>query len=88
MVGDHVHVGVSIPPGVAVSKWVGGVKGASSRAINTGFDRDAKFQWQEGYGVMTFGEQALDKVRDYIATQKERHATGEVNRYLERIEED
>ncbi|MBI5670340.1 MAG: IS200/IS605 family transposase [Chloroflexi bacterium] len=88
MVTDHIHVAVSIPPGVAVSKWVGGVKGASARAINTGFEREERFHWQAGYGVMSFGEKNLLMVQDYIASQKEHHSTGSVNSYLECVEDD
>ena len=84
---DHVHVAVTIPPRMAVAKWVGVVKGASSRAINTGFEFDTRFRWQKGYGVMSFGERALTFVCWYIANQKERHDEGDVNSHLEWIEE-
>ncbi len=82
---DHVHMAVSIPPRMSVAKLVGSVKGAAARAINTGFERDTKFHWQGGYGVMSFGETALDKVNEYIANQKQRHAKGDLNSYLENI---
>ncbi len=85
-VSDHIHVAVTIPPSLAVAKWVGSVKGASARAVNMGFNRDERFHWQEGYGVMSFGETALEIVKTYIDGQKERHANGELNTYLERIE--
>ena len=81
--GDHVHVAASIPPAIAISKWVGLVKGASSRAVNIGFDLPDRFHWQESDGVMTFGEQALPMVTQYIASQKQRHATNGTNAYLE-----
>jgi len=88
MVSDHVHIAAAIPPSVSVSKWVGSIKGASARAINTSFERDTRFHWQEGYGVMSFGETALDKVKGYITNQKQRHASGDTNSYLENIGDD
>lgn len=88
MVADHIHVAVAILPSTAVSKWVGGVKGASSRAINTGFEREERSHWQNGYGVMSFGEKNLLMVQDYIAKQKEHHSAGNVNTYLECVEDD
>jgi putative transposase len=85
MVSDHVHIGVAIPPSMSVAKFVGSVKGAAARAINTSFERDTKFHWQGGYGVMSFGETALDKVKEYIANQKQRHANSDLNSYLENV---
>jgi putative transposase len=86
-VDDHVHVAVNIPPSVAVSAWVGGVKGASSFAMNSGAGENAaRFRWQESYGVLTFGARNLDMVLDYIARQKDHHANGTLERYLEQDE--
>jgi putative transposase len=87
VVSDHIHVAVVIPPSMAVSKWVGGVKGASSRAINTSVERDSRFHWQEGYGVMSFNEQLLSQVQQYIKDQKVRHASGKLNENLERMDD-
>ena len=84
---DHVHVAVSIRPSIAVADYVGNIKGASSRAINTSFERETRFHWQEGYSVLSFGERALPFVRKYIAEQKEHHANDTVNRHLERIDD-
>ena len=88
MVSDHIHVAASIPPSISISKWVGIVKGVTARAINTSFERDTRFHWQAGYGVMSFGETALDKVKEYIVNQKQHHAKGDVNRYLENVGDD
>ena len=86
-VADHVHVAVSIPPAISVAKWVGGAKGAASRAMNTGFELDDLFRWQEGYGVLSYGEKRLAQVKQYIASQKERHQMNDLNDYLERIDD-
>ena len=87
-VSDHIHVAIAIGPHVAVATCTGNLKGASSRAINTSFERETRFHWQAGYGAMTFGEKALPDVIDYIKYQKERHARQELNWYLERVEDD
>lgn len=84
---DHIHVAAAIPPAKAVGDWVGKVKGVSSHAVNTSFELDEPFRWQEGYGVMTFGEKRLAQVTAYIATQKERHENHDLNSYLERSDE-
>jgi putative transposase len=88
MVSDHIHIAVSIPPSLAIAKWVGSVKGASARAVNTTLEPDNRFHWQESYGVMSFGEKALPQVREYSANPKMRHASGDLNSYLENVGEE
>ena len=85
-VADHVHLAMTIPSYLAVATCIGQLKGASSRAINTSFNLETRFHWQEGYGVMSFGEKALPSVIRYIAHQKQRHANQNLNAYLERLE--
>jgi putative transposase len=87
MVSDHIHVAVRIPPSLSIATWVGHAKGVSARSINTDFQQPERFHWQEGYGVMTFGEKALEQVKEYIANQKQRHASRDLNRYLERSDD-
>ncbi len=86
-VSDHVHVAVIIPPSTAISKWVGSVKGTSARAININFEREKRFHWQEGYGVISYNEQLLPQVQRYIENQKLRHASGKSNENLERSDD-
>lgn len=88
-VEDHLHVALNIPPKLAVAEWVRRVKGASSHTVNTRIypDTDTHFRWQEGYGVLTFGVKNLAIVVDYINRQKEHHASGQVEAYLETTDE-
>ena len=69
---DHVHVAVSIPPGVAVSTFVGRLKGAWSHAANA--ERSGTFAWQAEYGALTFGEKALPDVIADVNNPQARHA--------------
>jgi putative transposase len=80
-VEDHVHVAVEIPPSRAVSAVVGQMKGASSHEVNQLGSESIK--WQDGYGVLTFRQAELEKVKRYIATQEERHRAGAVSALLE-----
>jgi putative transposase len=86
-VEDHIHVAASIKPSISVAKYVGRIKGSASRAVNTSFEQETRFHWQEGYSVLSFGEKALPFVQGYIAKQKQHHAGNDVNYYLERIED-
>ncbi len=86
-VADHVHVAMMIPPAMAAGTCVGNLKGASSHTINNNFEREKRFRWQEGYGIISFGERALDSIVDYVNRQKEHHANLNLNAYLETFED-
>jgi hypothetical protein len=45
----------------------------------------ARFQWQDGYAVLSMGERSLPTVLAYVRGQKEHHARGTTNNVLERI---
>ncbi len=64
-VEDHVHVVASIPPKLAVADFVRHIKGATAYAINQMPGSDGLFKWQAGYGVLSFGEDVLEKVMAY-----------------------
>lgn len=85
---DHVHMGASIPPSVSISRFVGEVKGATTHHINHLPDGDRGFEWQRGYGVVSFRYDNLQVVTDYIRGQKEHHASGKLWPTLEDCSED
>ncbi len=89
-VEDHIHIAVSISPRVAPAEWVRIMKGRSSCDVNQRYpSEDNGFQWQGGYGLLTFGKLRLPQVVEYIVKQKEHHATGEkLLAYLERSDQD
>ena len=68
---DHVHILLSIPTTIAISKAVQLIKGGSSKLINEEFGK--QFAWQEGYGAFSVSTSQLPVVRDYINNQKEHH---------------
>ena len=80
----HVHLGVSLPPTLQPAEWIGQIKGASSHHINQ-LHGQKSLQWQNGYGIVTFGEKDLKWVVGYIDNQKQRHASGNISERLERM---
>ena len=72
---DHIHMLVSIPPKISVSKFMGILKGKSSLMI---FDRFANLKykygnrhfWSRGYYVDTVGRNK-NAIRKYIQSQLE-----------------
>ena len=51
---DHAHLVVSVPPKIALSTFIGQVKGNSSHFVNHELNVDIHFAWQAEYGVVSF----------------------------------
>ena len=72
-VADHVHCFVGLKPVISVSELMRTVKSKSSKYINDGKLTPDRFEWQEGYGVFSYGQSQVDKVFTYIKNQEEHH---------------
>ena len=73
---DHVHMYVSIPPKLSVSKVVGRIKGKNALMI---FDRHPEYRdrynrhfWARGYYCETIGNVNEATIKKYIEEQYER----------------
>ncbi len=86
-VADHLHLVVSIPPKIAVSTFIGQVKGVTSTKFNKSGIRDQSLFWQEEYGVFSFDRKRLANIVAYVEHQKEHHAQGELIPVLERTDD-
>lgn len=84
---DHTHVAASVPPKLALAKFVGDVKGNTSHYVNHILRPDFEFYWQDDYGVFSFGEKSLAMVVRYIHEQKQHHAAGTLFDLMERMNE-
>jgi putative transposase len=82
---NHVHLAVSIPPTLEISRWIGEVKGASAHHINHRVVNRKLLEWQTGYGIVSFGTRDLGWVVGYISGEKQHHAAGKTYERLERI---
>jgi len=83
---DHVHLLVRLPPKVAVSDFVGEVKGAASYRVNHELKPNRPLYWQEGYGALTLRKDEVPKVSRYIDNQEEHHRSQRLSRLLETTE--
>ena len=83
---DHVHLVVTVCPTVAISEWIGTLKGSSSYFINHKIANRKVLAWQSGYGVVSFGTRDLPWVLDYVRNQRDHHAAGKTSARLERID--
>ena len=72
-VEDHVHILLSLPSTLAISKAVQLLKGNSSKWIHESFPEHRAFEWQEGYGAFSIGVSGVEATVDYIRRQEEHH---------------
>lgn len=72
-VEDHVHCFLGLKPVVSISELMKTVKAKSSKYINDLQLTKKRFEWQEGYGVFSYSQSAIDNVYKYIANQEEHH---------------
>ena len=73
---DHVHMYVSIPPKLAVSEFMGYLKGKSALML---FDKYPQYRtrgqknfWARGYYVVTIGNVNEATIMEYIKEQAEK----------------
>jgi len=75
---NHVHLLLSLPPNLAVSKAAQLLKGGTSAWIKDArppIPRLSHFAWQDGYAVFSVSQSQLDGVVKYIKEQREHHRT-------------
>ena len=71
---NHVHMLLSLPTTITVSRAVQMVKGPSSRWVSTTFPQFPNFRWQKGYGAFTVSVSHMDRTLAYIRNQETHHA--------------
>lgn len=72
-VEDHVHLLVSFPSTISVSKGLQLIKGNSSKWIHETSPNNRLFAWQEGYGAFSIGIGDIERTINYINNQAEHH---------------
>ena len=70
---NHVHLLVTIPPIIAVSKALQLLKGGTSKWIHDTFPKLRSFAWQDGYGAFTVSKSQIIGTMQYIQGQRDHH---------------
>ena len=80
----HIHVIASIPPKLAIAKFVKDLKGSSSHYINHEQQQiNTTLCWQRGYGVFSMGAKQLADAVAYVKNQRTHHYQGGLIEMLE-----
>ena len=74
-VADHVHLLLSLPTTIAVTKAIQLIKGVASAWVHDTFRELHNFAWQEGYGAFRVSVSHLSETVEYIKNQAEYHRT-------------
>jgi REP element-mobilizing transposase RayT len=72
-IDDHVHLLLSLPATMPVSKAIQLIKGGSSKWVHETFVNRKRFAWQEGYGAFSIGISQVDETISYIQSQPVHH---------------
>ena len=76
---DHIHLLVSVPPSLSLSKLVQYIKGKTSRKLLMEFNQLKKRYWGQhlwarGYFAVTVGNLNEQQVQEYIENQEQHHS--------------
>ena len=80
---DHIHIFVSVPPSISVSKLMRQVKGVTSRKIQQEFPELRKRYWGKqfwarGYFAISSGNVTDEMWMEYIRNQREQTNNGQI----------
>ena len=84
-VEDHIHILVSLPSTISLSKAMQLIKGGSAHWVHETFHDKLYFAWQEGYGAFSIGASQMERTKAYIDKQIEHHRTVGYQEELRRI---
>jgi len=82
---DHVHLACTLPVTVSIATAMQQLKGSSSHFVNHLASADRRFDWQAGYGALTFAKRDLPRIVAYVDRQLEHHAQGTLSTKMERF---
>ena len=74
-VQDHVHLLLSLPATMPISKAMQLIKRASSKWVHETFPDQRRFAWQTKYGAFSVSVSQLEKLIQYIENQAAHHRT-------------
>jgi putative transposase len=70
---DHIHILCQLSKRITLMKLLEELKSHSSKWIKTKGGNYSNFYWQDGYGAFSVNPSQIDRVRAYIANQKQHH---------------
>jgi len=84
-IDDHIHLLLSLQPSHRIDVIVDTLKSAAADIVNK-LALGKTLEWEEGYGVLSLRNKDIEIVSEYIRTQRERHAKGDLISKMERTQ--
>jgi len=70
---DHIHMLISLPSTMTISKEMQLINGGSSKWVHETFPTQRTCSWQEEYGAFSVSASQMDKTIAYIRGQAHHH---------------
>ena len=70
---DHIHIFIGLKPIQSISDLLQDIKEYSSKRVNKNKFVIGHFNWQAGYGAVSYSHSQIDNVVRYIQNQKQHH---------------
>jgi len=70
---DHSHLLVSLGRTASIADLIRNIKTNSSLWVHETFPQLTRFAWQSGYGAFSVSRSVIERVKAYIANQREHH---------------
>lgn len=86
-IADHLHTTFSLAPKYTLADFIGKLKGASSQWVTHVLKHPHPFDWQRGFGVVSFGDRNTEQAIHYVRNQKD-HRKQTINNALEKWSEE
>ncbi|MDB5340053.1 MAG: transposase [Planctomycetaceae bacterium] len=72
-VQDHIHLLGHLGRTISPAEWVKELKRVSNIWLKAQAAEYRQFEWQRGYAAFSVSQSNLEKVKEYIVNQEERH---------------
>lgn len=72
---DHIHLLIELHPSIALANIVKELKISTNSFLKTNPEFPNFEAWAEGYAALTYSKNDMETVKNYIANQREHHAT-------------
>lgn len=87
LISDHIHILMSVPPSISISKIIQYIKGKSSRKLLQEFEMLRKRYWGQhlrarGYCAVTVGNINSEDVQKYLEQQEQHLTSSSVGLFL------
>lgn len=84
---DHVHCFFRMKPSSSISEVMKSVKAKSSKWVNENDFLTKRFEWQPGFGCLSYSQSQIDAVYNYIKNQERHHQKRSFrNEYIELLD--